>query len=149
MYLHPILDAGWTTGGHEVGLTTRLDSTRLDSTRLVFWLSESSWGIQWRYLMFDVWCLIFDVWCLMFDVWCLTVKYRELTNRWYALLFGMLFCGLSALQKRQKKRVHRTKPAEFLHSFHQGHHLWTMMTNEASSEFRAKIASLQNLVASK
>jgi hypothetical protein len=46
MYPHPILDAEWTTGGCEVESTSRLDSTRL-----VFWLSESLRGIQWRCLI--------------------------------------------------------------------------------------------------
>jgi hypothetical protein len=29
----PIFDAGWTTGGREVELTTRFNSIQLDSTR--------------------------------------------------------------------------------------------------------------------
>jgi hypothetical protein len=68
-------------------------------------------------------------------------------------------CGLSAVQKYrstevqkyrstevQKKKVHRTKPAELLRSLHRDDHLWATMADGVSSEFRLKIASLQNLI---
>jgi hypothetical protein len=77
---------------------------------------------------------------------CETQKINmPMISRLYSFL-ERISCGLSATDKVQKERAHRTKPASEFRSLHRGHHLWAMLADEASSEFRSKMTSLQNIV---
>jgi hypothetical protein len=100
---------------------------QLNSTRLAFWLSESLWGTQWR--------------CLMFDS-----KIQRIDKPIYSLCS---FFGMHILRP-----ICRTEGTEEKGSSDKANRIGSFTSSrpssldddEISSEFRPKIASLQNII---
>jgi hypothetical protein len=98
----PILDAEWTTGGSEVGSTTRLDSTWLPCFLTVGELMRNPMKMP--------------------DVWLWNAENRQADD--IQCILERISCELSAVQK---KRATRAKPAQLLRSLHRGDRLWVIV----------------------